>query len=56
MIRFLYNVYLSTRFGDQTPSWFLSCPKGEIFGNIIIMVAYVFLDGKSLANNEVYVL
>ena len=39
----IFNV--SIFFGDQTPSWFPSSPKGEIVGN---MMQCVFLDGNLL--------
>ena len=35
----MINVFIYC--GDQTPSWFPSSPKGEIFGN---MLQYVVLD------------
>ena len=48
----LNNVYVSIGSGEKTPSWFPSIPKEEIVGNIILIFAYVVLDGKSLANDE----
>ena len=53
-IWYLNNVYVSTGCGDKTPTWLPSSPNWEIVGNMILMIAYVFLDGNSLANDEVY--
>ena len=39
----MLNVFIC--YGDQTPSWFPSSPKGEIVGN---MIQYVVLDGNLL--------
>ena len=39
----MINVFIS--YGDQTPSWLPSSPKGEIFGN---MMQCVVLDGNLL--------
>ena len=43
LIMVIFNV--SIYFGDQTPSWLPSSPKGEILGN---MMQCVVLDGNLL--------
>ena len=40
---------VSICYGDQTPSWLPSSPKGEIFGN---MMQSVVLDGNPLDEDD----
>ena len=42
-------INVSICFGDQTPSWLPSSPKGEIVGN---MMQDVVLDGNPLNEDE----
>ena len=42
-------MYLYVCYGDQTPSWFPSSPKGEIVGN---MMQSVVLDGNPLDEDD----